>query len=338
MTAAQLTLSFGFLGLDFLFVASAFFITLHVNEIVHGFHASEQLIKLFQNLKAKNKGFNGKDNSYFKIVSSVLQLLSLICAIIPWILVPAEIYANIDPYVYSIPKLIPQNLQNLRGSKLAILIIRIYLAAVCSFELSRFYALYFPICIQLFEYQLNCMSMTSVYTIPFEKDPLYGLTFFKCYNVLQVVDQISNKIWCNIMAILMGVGFFIFVTCNVATVNCFGIMALEVYWLMPTVAVSSGVLHYFLLPLVIQVRTKSEQMLSENKRLMFSYCYFPSSNKSANGYSLKGFWNRKFYWRKFRSLKPMGFTCGPFFKFTNIKSQYFHDIFSRSVDGIMMKI
>lgn len=51
--------------------------------------------------------------------------------------------------------------------------------------------------------------------------------------------------------ILMVDGFVIFVTCNLATIRCYNILTLLIYWLMPTVSLFCLFFVYFLLQITV---------------------------------------------------------------------------------------
>lgn len=338
VSSAKLTVSGGLIGMGVLNVGSSYQIILHVDEIVQGFHCTEQVIRGMEKLSLSTTCKNVQNKAFWEMISTIMQFLTIIFAFIPFFLVPAAIYNTVDPFVITIPLFFPLSWQSIGAVKYLILIIRIYLSAVCAMEACRFYAIYFPTVLQLLEYQLRCVNMVFLYTLPFVEDQLYGLTFFKWYNACLVARRISLDAWCSLIAILQGVGFVIFVTCNVASFKCYGIIPLQVYWIMPTVSIACAFIHYCFLPLNIQVRTLCDRYLKARKHQLYLYCYQPSSENHVNSFALKGFWNRKLYARKLRSLRPMGFSCGPFFEMTNIKSQYFYDIFLRSVDGILLKL
>ncbi len=335
ITPAQLTVNVGLLGMCILFVATSCELIVHIKEVVHGFHAFEQLIVLLSNLKSTHSGLSPWNDSLWKLMSTSLQQLTVVFAIIPAILAPGAVYANVDPFLQITLKLCPDLLYALPNVKWITIFIRVALSVICYMEACRFFAVYFPTLLLIIEYRLKCLHMVYMCTTPLSQDPIYGLTFFKWYQITQVVDNISKSAWCTILATLMGCGFSIFVICNVATLSCYGIIPLEVFWLMPTVSVACAVLNYFMFPLLIEVRTNSENMLNERRHKIYLYSY--RITEGLNGFCIKGFWNRKFYWRKLKCLRPMEFACGPFFKMTNIKAQYFYDVFLRSVDGIMLQ-
>lgn len=338
ISPAKLTVSTGLLGMGVLYVASGYKIIRNVNEIVQGFHCTEQVLRGMEQLCPSKPCANIQNKMFWNTISTLLQFLTIIFAVIPFFFVPAGIYTRVDPFVVTLPLLFPPSWHSIEAVKWFIFILRFYLSTVCVMEACRFYAIYFPMLLQNLEYKLRCVHIVFKHTLPFVNSQLYGLTFFKWYNMCLVANRISTDVWCSLLAVLQGDGFFIFVTCNVASFKCYGIIPIQVYWLMPTVSFACAIIHFYFLPLLIQIRTHSENLLIERKRHLFLYCYQVSSEYSNNGFVLKGFWNRKFYSRKLRSLRPMGFSCGPFFQLTNIKSQYFYDVFLRSVEGILLKL
>ncbi len=338
VSSAKLTVSIGLLGMGVLYIASAYKIIRNVNEIAQGFHCIEQVIKGMEQLCPSNNCENIQNKLFWETISRLMQFLTIIFAFIPFLLVPAAIYSTVDPFVLTVPLFFPINVLSMPTVKWFIISIRLYLATVCAMEACRFYGIFFPAILQLLEYQLRCIHMSFIHTFPFVQTPLYGLTFFKWYNMCRVANRISVDTWCSLLAILQGVGFFIFVTCNIASFKLYGIMPLQIYWLMPLVSFACAIIHYYFLPLIIHVRIDSEQNLSVRKHQLYLYCYQPSSGNNIGGFALKGFFDRKFYFKKLISFRPMGFSCGPFFEISNIKSQYFYDIFLRSVDGILLNL
>ncbi|CAL8098197.1 unnamed protein product [Orchesella dallaii] len=154
-----------------------------------------------------------------------------------------------------------------------------------------------------------------------------GCHFFKHYSALSLATQIVDQTFSILVLILMGVGFGIFVVCNIASVRGFYRLPIIVYWFAPTVSLLCAFFVFSFLPLAIECHRQSRKLLERRMQMIIlRYQKYPRKQ-------------RKVLLLQMKSLGPIVFSCGTITKLeSGVDRAYFYGIFLRTLDGLLLPI
>lgn len=317
--------SFGWIGFSYLVWGIGRILCQHWTSIVRGFECYNQLTELFDKLYPSSAKEFESDKKWTMISELLKGIIATFCGI-PFILTPGTLLQDMDPFIYTFPKLFCENPAKCPDHIIwSIHVSRWILGYIAIFEACRFYAVFFPTLLFIFERQMHCLYVLG--NMPPKSDHLYTLEYFRWYAALRVADRTNNDGICGIAGVTMGAGFTVWVGVNVITLKCYNILPIAVYWLMPTVSVIILVLSGVLLSTVVKSRVESEAQLFSVKLLL------ASGHKTRPEINIK----RKIILKRLRSCRPLIVKCGQFFPLREeIKITFFYDVFMRTIDGSMM--
>lgn len=253
-------------------------------------------------------------------------------AIIPFILTPGLFFVGLDPFRYTFKKIISASriCDSTSSSTcnatvhLVLFFFRLICSTICNFEACRFFALLFSMLIYILELIVRCIDELSLAHLTRESKN-DTLSFSKWYTALRIAHKVLYPPLCRLLALIMGVGFTIILSCNIATIRAYTILPIEVYWLMPLVAVMFSFFEAFALPYAVKVYKSSEEMLHTRKVVL---SYHRKMLTTAR---------RKLDKRETAAIRPIVVSCGGFFDLEiGAESSYFDLIFVRTVDGLLI--
>lgn len=280
-----------------------------------------------------------KWKSYWIRLAYGLKIFVWIMALVPLVVVPGGIYLRIDPFSFTFQKLLPASSICVKNTesctsilKILVVLLRIFCATICVVEACRFFPLYFLQLLYHLELRLKAVEILNRLVpgpvLDSECNVLRYRRFLNCYSLLELSENILEGTISTLVAILMGDGFVIFVVCNLATIRCFNILPLLIYWLMPTVSLVCLFFVFCLLQITVGSSSEYANVI-EKVRKSFS----------VDKKELRNSLNIKIIKRKIRNLKPVYASCGRFYKLRRgTETDFYFQVFVRTVDGILLPI
>lgn len=294
----------------------------HWDEHVEGLKYYNQLIRILRIQTLEVARVFSKSEAWKRRVVFLSSQLTTF-RYIPIIIVLGRVFIDMDPAGYSLKKIFCSVDSSQCAAPVSgiLLVIRIILLGIGIAELARFNA--FALCLFMYYFERLHFALLMISQTPMSKSELYAVTRLKWYKYLTVADRVNNSGWCSLIGTFCGGGFAAWVTLNVITVRCFGIIWIVFYLNMPVLAVVMGVVISLILSAIVNSAETSAQILYKLNLELPNVAI--SNGKAA----------RKIV----QSVRPLQLTCGPFYAIVgDSKVAYVYDVFLRTVDGIMLPI
>lgn len=290
-----------------------------VKVIQHLKYCTQQQRQLMVGLQSSYSfpGPNGTNcgQTFWKRVSVALILTITALLIITLVLPFIGVYAGLDPYRFSVGALFPKFYQIPVFSTL----VRFFLSFVCVNEACRFLAFYLSLAVYFVELLFSFLA--SFPQVPFSD---YSL-FLKWHKIFQLVFNSFQGTISDFFASLMGCGFAIFVTSNVETFKCFGILPLAVYIIFPFCSTAGFIVVYLCLPFAVFVAETTRKNIRERRA--------PLLRRSQS--KLRGSQNKRLR-KEFNCVKPIIINCGSFYPLVRgAESNYYFYIMLRTSDVLL---
>lgn len=221
-----------------------------------------------------------------------------------------------DPFIYTFPKIFP------KLSPLILIILRTISAAICVAEASRFFAVLYPFCLHIVELEVRCIEIIA--NIPY-KYFNREIPFLRWYNSLQIAHQTLHPSLSLNIALILGIGFIIIIAGNLGTIRAYNVLPLEVYWLMPIMAVTTICFSSFVFLFAVKINEWTKKIIQERKDMMFK-------NRS-----MFLVYQCKIIKKKYAAIRPIHFSCGIIFDLERgTDSNYFYWVFLRTIDSLLI--
>jgi len=268
---------------------------------------------------------NEKIDKYWEKIGLLLSATIAVFALLPLILPPPAVFIDLDPFVCTFYRLIPidvvccnNNICVVLGN-VFIVIFRLISSFVCVMEAAQFCSIIVSFIAFMLELLARCLD-------DLQHIPSGSMSeFVTNYQALQLVNQFTNQPISPTIALMMGIGFVMFVVSNIATIRFFQKIPIHVYWLAPTISVICAFLVLFLLPLVVDVHRQSSKML-RNRMKVVQTCRCVRVWKKVRVLQIK-------------SLRPIVYSCGSIVKLgPGVERMYFYGIVLRTLDGLLLPI
>lgn len=306
---------------------AAMVFVVHWSTVVRGFECYNQLTyQLDTQCPAHAQSFI--NNKSWKRISLILCSISGILGILPPILSIPVVITNMDSHQYSLPVLLCGGYTACSEEMSWVVIaLRSVVTYVAISEACRFLFVFWILALFLVERQMHCFHILS--KMAKSPDAEYGLGFFRWYSILQTADRQCNESFATIIANALGGWFMIWIAVNIFMIKCVTTLPLTVYWMMPIASIIIFVFSGFTLTFIVNSRVAGESELFAIKLFLEEHQRTPESKRMK--------FNKKLVLTKLAHCKGIILRCGQFFhvKEEN-KITYFNDVFTRTIDGIML--
>lgn len=241
-------------------------------------------------------------------------------AVVPFTLTPLGLLTCMDPFSYTFHKILNLCVSTDVGSNytfvlnVTLLILRVLCTVICVTEACRFFSLFY--CVAMYIFELEIRYVEHIYKLVYQYSNFgKGIHILKWYKSLQIAHQTLQSSFSLLVACILGDGFVIIVACNLATLRAYNLLPIEVYWLMPMVAVVTALFVAFVLSFAIKINERTSKSIRMKK-----------SNE-----------NQKVR-KQYAAIRPVVFSCrGLFHLKRGTESGYFYWVFLRTIDGILVQ-
>lgn len=309
---------------SFLVWSSVAILSWHAETIVNGMSGVRKFWKKLETVSAHEKWppqplFH---ELFWQLVYLFQKLLFIIFFVLPFILTPLIIFVEMDPFYFTMPKIFNFFRNDFASvSGWFTFALRMFLGFVCVAESCRFLVVYLFIVLVYYEETIiRIIELLKGIPLQRKKQDL----FITLYLALNLAHQSMLEPVNTLIGNLMGIGFLIFVTCNVAAIKAFGLVPLQVYWLLPLVSIIVGFTIYILLPLIIVIHVQSDRLIKKRTRISIATSAFSRHE-------------RRLTKRRFVAIRPLVYSCGSFYTLEyGMEATFFYCAIYRTADCCVM--
>lgn len=333
------TLPMAFVGIMFLWIASATFMGLVVAELwIHcmdfatGINSLKELKSRLDWIGETRHQIRSMDGGETKIVQFRTQTFwkfaCVMClsacsffAVASIFIIACNMFFNMDPFWYVFGKIAIAY----PSLELVFPPVRVAITCICSFEACRFFSFALTLAMYLAELHCKCLQKLS------SLSKYNHRKFLHWYNIYTIVDKETSEVVGSIMAILIGNGIALFVVLNVTTIKFFGNVPLTLYWIFPVAAFFLFLFGFTVMSFVVEVYLKSSEMI-RLARITYGRKCSGNSNGSVS------WWREIAETRRvYQYLKAKKIQCGSFYGLVKgADADFFYYTTIRTADVLLL--